>query len=579
MSVTSGFFNSVNGDRRYSAEQMSSLFDGIINDGVFASIGTAFEVKAKSGKTVTVGLGRAWFNSIWVDNDAILSITANDAEILLSRYDAIVIEINHTSAVRAGTIKYIKGTASSNPQKPTMANTNEVHQYPLAYIYRPSGSTEITQSNITNCVGTSSCPYITGILQVQNIDKNVAQWEAQFNEWFDRMQDQLSEDAVGNLQRQIDELGLDLGEIRYASFIDDANSGDHMALLKANWENLEVACTYIVKLNSGYQRVAIVQKYATHDWGSVLIFGYGQGRLVYHELKDGVWDYWEITDKKDLANYLPLDKSIVGAFLNPHCVDALRVDLSNPQGADNEPCTVHKNIAINCPPDFYFGVREVLWHATNHVIVRLTGLSLDNYECKTTRIWTNTYYDGVWRGWEIGVVADDLANYLPLSGGKLTGNLEVGDGTAKDMKLIARSNTRQIALVADSNANGSQSYAGLYDMPSGKWLINSLPNGDALLQRVALLLVQDSEGVVQTGLGYTQTLARIDGRTDLDPKLQAALTFHNRGRGAMTLFMDHDSGRLHTADIDGNENGKVLTSADFVVTGSANEATLTINLD
>lgn len=102
------------------------------------------------------------------------------------------------------------------------------------------------------------------------------------------------------------ELASYLGDIRYASFVDDANSGDHMALLKANWENLEVTRTYIVRLNSGYQRVAIVQKYATHDWGSVLIFGYGQGQLVYHELKDGVWDYWEITDKKDLENYLPL---------------------------------------------------------------------------------------------------------------------------------------------------------------------------------------------------------------------------------------------------------------------------------
>ena len=44
MSVTSGFFNSLNGDRRYNAEQMSSIFDGIINDGIFANIGTAFGV-------------------------------------------------------------------------------------------------------------------------------------------------------------------------------------------------------------------------------------------------------------------------------------------------------------------------------------------------------------------------------------------------------------------------------------------------------------------------------------------------------------------------------------------------------
>jgi hypothetical protein len=129
-------------------------------------------------------------------------------------------------------------------------------------------------------------------------------------------------DTNGYLEGKFAELFSHLGEIRYASFIDDANSGDHMALLKANWENLEVARTYIVRLNSGYQRVAIVQKYATHAWGSVLIFGYGQGQLVYHELKDGVWDYWGIADKKDLENYIPLtDNNAVlkrGGMISPY---------------------------------------------------------------------------------------------------------------------------------------------------------------------------------------------------------------------------------------------------------------------
>lgn len=184
MSVTSGFFNSLNGDRRYNAEQMSAIFDGIINDGVFANIGTAFGVKADTGNIITVGIGRAWFNSTWLLNDAILPITAEASEVLLDRYDAVVIEIDHTDAVRAGSIKILKGTPSSNPTYPNMSSTLDVQQYPLAYIYRKAGSSEITQSNITNMIGTSSCPYITGILQVQNIDNIVAQWQDQWNQWF-----------------------------------------------------------------------------------------------------------------------------------------------------------------------------------------------------------------------------------------------------------------------------------------------------------------------------------------------------------------------------------------------------------
>lgn len=184
MSVTSGFFNSLNGDRRYNAEQMSAIFDGIINDGVFANIGTAFGVKADTGNVITIGIGRAWFNSTWLLNDAILPITADASEVLLDRYDAVVIEIDHSDSVRAGSIKVIKGTPSSSPQRPTMTSTLDVHQYPLAYIYRKAGSNEITQSDITSMIGTSSCPYITGILQVLNIDNIVAQWQDQWNQWF-----------------------------------------------------------------------------------------------------------------------------------------------------------------------------------------------------------------------------------------------------------------------------------------------------------------------------------------------------------------------------------------------------------
>lgn len=35
MAFTFGFYNSLNGDRKYNAEQVSSIFDGLISDGVY----------------------------------------------------------------------------------------------------------------------------------------------------------------------------------------------------------------------------------------------------------------------------------------------------------------------------------------------------------------------------------------------------------------------------------------------------------------------------------------------------------------------------------------------------------------
>lgn len=255
MSVSSGFFNSLNGDRKYNAAQMSAIFDGLIIDGVFASIGTAFAVKAAGGLTVNVGIGKAWFDHTWTVNDSILPMTAPEAEVLLDRIDAVVLEVNGTESVRENTIKFVKGNPSSAPSRPTLTNEGNVHQYPLCYIYRKYGTAVINQADITPMVGTESTPFVTGILQTisldellgkwqdeldrftdarsQEVDDWIAQEESDFTAWFDKMKadlqqeqnvldqwiaseqadflawynqmkDQLSGDVAGNLQLEID---------------------------------------------------------------------------------------------------------------------------------------------------------------------------------------------------------------------------------------------------------------------------------------------------------------------------------------------------------------------------------------
>lgn len=213
MAVTSGFFNSLYGDRKYTAEQFSALFNGLINDGVFSNIGTAFRVSATTDNNISVGIGRAWFNGIWVNNDALLPMTCNDPEVLLDRIDALVIEINRSEAVRAGRIIFVKGMASGTPVGPTLTHDVGVDQYPLAYIRRKAGVSEVVQADITNCIGTSECPYVTGILETQNIDSIVAQWESQFNLWFEGLQTELEGDVAANLASQIISLDMRFDEL------------------------------------------------------------------------------------------------------------------------------------------------------------------------------------------------------------------------------------------------------------------------------------------------------------------------------------------------------------------------------
>lgn len=184
MSVTFGFYNSVNHDRRYNALQMSSIFDGIIKDGIFMSIGTAMVVKAASGMTVNVGEGRAWFDHTWTLNDSELPVKLEASELILNRIDTIVLDVDHRDSVRANSIIALKGTPATSPVAPTLIRSTDHNQYPLCNIYVKAGVTEITQSNITNLVGTGSCPFITGILETVDIEDLVSQWEAQWNEFY-----------------------------------------------------------------------------------------------------------------------------------------------------------------------------------------------------------------------------------------------------------------------------------------------------------------------------------------------------------------------------------------------------------
>lgn len=185
MAVTSGFYNSNQGDRKYNAEQMSSIFDGIIRDGVYATIGDVFIVSAVSGLNLTVGTGRAWFNHSWILNDALYPITGTTASAMLGRIDAVVIDVNGEDAVRESTIKYIEGTASGSPQPPTMINSGKHHQYPLAYITRPAGSTSISASQIQNTVGTTICPFVMCPLETVDMSTLLQQWRGEFDDWFD----------------------------------------------------------------------------------------------------------------------------------------------------------------------------------------------------------------------------------------------------------------------------------------------------------------------------------------------------------------------------------------------------------
>lgn len=196
MAWTSGFFNSVNGDRLYNADQVSRIFEGLITDGVYASVGEKMAVQPNSGMTVQIATGRGWFGHHWVNNDSEYTLTLEASDVVLNRYCAVCIQVDETDAVRDA-VPYLKYSEfESNPAKPTMERTETLKEYCLAYIFIGAGVNEITASAIEDTRADEAlCGWVTGLIEQLSSATLFTQFTAIFNKWFSSLMDVINENT------------------------------------------------------------------------------------------------------------------------------------------------------------------------------------------------------------------------------------------------------------------------------------------------------------------------------------------------------------------------------------------------
>lgn len=187
MAITYGYFNSVNGDRTYNADQMSEYFDGLVSDGVYESVDGALQVLAGSGMQVQVQSGRAIINCKWIKNDAAISLNITQAHPTLSRYTAVILRLNSTNRLIEITTK--DGTPASIPTKPAMQNDGMIIEKCLAYVYVGAGATTITQANITDTRPDNTvCGWITGLIEQVDTSQLFLQWQTAYEEFYESFQ-------------------------------------------------------------------------------------------------------------------------------------------------------------------------------------------------------------------------------------------------------------------------------------------------------------------------------------------------------------------------------------------------------
>lgn len=217
------FWNSDSGDRKYNAESFEKWLRKFFTSGVFEG---DLQVVQSSGMTIAVRPGYCnLFGKVGLFETS-NNITLSAPNSIYPRIDTIVVERNDTD--REISLKAITGAYSGNtpqPTPPVWSETDGIYQLVLAQIYVSAGASAITQADITDTrENPEICGYITGTVEEIDFSQITAQFEAyyaqfvagneaDFEAWFQEMKDQLSEDAAGHLQAEIDTINGNIDTI------------------------------------------------------------------------------------------------------------------------------------------------------------------------------------------------------------------------------------------------------------------------------------------------------------------------------------------------------------------------------
>ncbi len=143
MAIKSGFFDSVDGDRVYNADDFSSIYEGILKNGVIQGLGAELRVTSIYDYKVFVDNGKCVVENRWLKNEGSNCIlTVEPAHENLNRIDIVVCGVFESE--RKADIRIIKGAPAANPEVPEV----DFPHVKLARINIGGGATCITNDMI-----------------------------------------------------------------------------------------------------------------------------------------------------------------------------------------------------------------------------------------------------------------------------------------------------------------------------------------------------------------------------------------------------------------------------------------------
>ena len=158
--VSSGFYDAVNNDRTYSADDMNNIFYNVFGDGVIAksTADNALKVISGGGSVIQIYSGNAIFGRRWFISDTFHGFTIPVNSAAYARMDSVIARVDTRVAERVAKLVYITGTPDSAVEPPEINQTGGVIEYRIANIKVPIGAA--IPEEIYDLRGTDECPFI-----------------------------------------------------------------------------------------------------------------------------------------------------------------------------------------------------------------------------------------------------------------------------------------------------------------------------------------------------------------------------------------------------------------------------------
>lgn len=146
------FFGSAEGDvRSYNQLEFAEVLSKIFTNGHFPGVGNQLAViqNTPAAMSVKVDTGEGWINGYWYQNDALKTLIIATANLTNPRIDTVVLRLD-TVTNRSIGVFVLTGVPSSSPVAPTLTQTAQVYELPLADIAVAASASAILTANITD---------------------------------------------------------------------------------------------------------------------------------------------------------------------------------------------------------------------------------------------------------------------------------------------------------------------------------------------------------------------------------------------------------------------------------------------